>query len=164
MAYFAPRFNVWCQVWRWHPELPNYKLHGYSLCQLRGPAPFPQYQVSTFFEDLQVEVLLPKYSDVETAALNLGGKADVIMLAGMGVRYLIVDSCSVKGAGFSNEYLLVQVHQMSPEEGRPYFRFPASEFHAWSVNKELSPPDGFTALPLITPAAAWGVLPPLPGP
>jgi len=156
MAYFPPRFNVWTQVYRFNGATSRYVLYGYTKCQLRGIA--SQFQPAFGFNDLLFfEVLFPIGSDIETAEINVNGKRDVLVVAGMGRRYLFVYSFCPKGAGFTNEYLITICQQLNPSED-PGSGFLNSVFHPWRVNSVLEPPEGYTPLPTITPAATWATV------
>jgi len=106
---------------------------------------------------LYFEVLFPIGSDIENAEINVNGQRDVLVVAGMGRRYLHVYGFCPKGAGFTNEYLITVCQQLNPEED-PSFGFLNSAFHPWRVNPLLEPPEGYVPLPIITPAATWATV------
>jgi len=149
MAYFPPRFNLWCQVWRLLDPLDPfaYTMVGYSRCQLRGPSPYVAEPQSV------CEVLFPKYSDIrgpqQSEAHNIG---DTIVLAGYDKwRHWRVFFVCDKGAGFPNEYRMAICATFRPVDvGDGHGALPV-------VNPELAPPDGFLPLPLLPIIDTWPI-------
>jgi len=147
MAYYPPRFNTWCQVWRLLDagDPFAYTLVGYSSCQLRGPSPYVSEPQSVF------EVLFPKHSDVrgpqQSEAHNIG---DAIILAGYdGWHWARCFFVCDKGAGFVNEYRMAIC---------AFFRLDSvGDGHGGyqPIDLALEPPEGFTPLPLIESAIGW---------
>lgn len=148
MAFRTPVFNTWVQVWR--DNLAGSRiLYGWSVCQVRGPT---SHVESGGFD---LEVLFPKHSDVNYQNMFSGGRtADALCVAGYGERSLRVVFVADKGAGFSNEYRLVNatwrptVTLVPPlPEGIP------------PVDVTQAPPIGYTALPLVA-SLPWLATPP----
>lgn len=156
MAYFPPRFNLWCQLYRYDVGINKYRLWGYTRCQLRGPA--SQWQgFEPGDRGMPFELLLPLGTDIETKVLNPHEKADIVVLPGTCKRYFSVLGSLPKGGGFANEYQLVICQQVDPEAGAP-LGLEAPEFHAWRLNPLLTPPDGFTPVPIIEAIDHWCVV------
>jgi len=148
MAYFPPRFNMWCRV-AFEGIVPaNLQLRGYSLCQLRGPA--SRESDPGFSQGFQV--LFPMYSDVRGIEQRDAGLHDWLQLAGWGDRWAVVTSVCDKGAGFTNEYRQAECQFTTHGVTNMTPGMPAAKFG-------LEPPVGFVPLPLILPEDHWFVVP-----
>ena len=143
MAWFPPRFNLWCQVWRPSPS-PTYVLVGWSKCQSRGPT--SHVESGGFY----FEVLFPKWSDVRASNLPGVSENDVLVLGGFDRRWCTAAFVYDKGGGFPNEYRLVYAGWRTKTT-----IIPSVPPGCCPVNADLVPPDGYTPLPLIEPATDW---------
>lgn len=147
MAFYLPRFNVWCRVWRKLTTNTNPIEIGYSICQVRGP----EGRISPPQGQVGFEVLFPKWSDVRGFPQGVNGDGDFIQVAGWGPRTAQINSIADKGAGFANEYRVAVVGWVNFTDGLKYNKLKG----AGPVEPTLLPPDGYTPLPLIDPEASW---------
>jgi len=141
MAWYPPRFNLWCQIWRPTGLGDNYNLIGYSLCQLRGPT--SHIDAGGGYQ----EILFPLHTDVRGIRLNGEQGQDIVVVAGWDRRWCYVSDVYDKGAGFVNEYRLATCYWRGGVTVIP--PVPAG---VPVVDPELIPPDGYTPVPLLTPS------------
>lgn len=146
MAYFPPRFNVWCKVYRLNMVGGDYVLAGYSICQVRGTT---SHETSDVQGAANCQVLFPKGSDVRNAAISDLHVGDYVMVAGQLHFRLHVDGVCDKGAGFGNEYREANCSYDFLGSGEP------DRGGLPPVNTDLLPPDGYLALPVIPKGTAW---------
>jgi len=156
MAFKVPTFNAWLQCWRYVPAGSHYELVGYCRCQVRGPDSHWEGPVETSAE-VYFQVLIPTGTDIRSGNLNLnGGVPDLISVGGWGRRLATVQGVSPKGAGFSNEYTILVCYFQDASTGfsgivyAPINGLPR-------VNTTLTPPLGYTPIPVITPSGLWSV-------
>lgn len=139
MAYRAPTFNVWAEVFT-----DAGVSRGWTLCQVRGPSNSVWAWLPGLGEDAQNivywEILLPRGSDVRGPKNDAAQMGDTIRLKGLQTMAYRVIWVGDKAAGFTNEYRLVFAYwQPSPAGNQPLLR----------VNTAFAPPGGFTPLPLV---------------
>jgi len=155
MAYFAPRYNCWFQVWRYNAGAAAHVLLGYTRGQLRGPDSHWEGSVA---ESLALfQVLFPKGTDIRDRGVSGLSFPDAIVPAGFGRRVIEVVAVCQKGSGFVNEYVLCLCRYYQVTNQPPPFFPGGPQFGQGRVNVNLLPPDGFPAVPIIEPAADWAL-------
>ncbi len=150
MAFYPPRFNVWCKVYGADPTTLDYVVRGYSICQVRGS------EGKAASQDLLgsvCEILFPRGSDIRSPGVANTGIADLVLVAGYGNMRIGIFGVCDKGAGFANEYRQATGLFYSNTE-LPLLN--TDGLHP--VNVDLLPPDGYTPLPIRLPKTTWGNL------
>jgi len=148
MAYYPPRFNLWCQVQRILPPSGVRGIVGYTKCQLRGPSS----HVQPGFTGSAFEVLFPKWTDVRGVQQAPSALGDWIQIAGCGNRFAVLVSVCDKGAGFPNEYRLGVCTWIARTTSPPS---PLNTVDGLGVvDSLLAPPGGFVEVPLL-PQLGW---------
>lgn len=150
MAFFKPRFNLWCRVFT-NGDGPTRTLRGYSKCQVRGPTSHDDF-VST---NAVFQILFPAGSDVRGTSNGAADDFDWVNVAGWGSRWAVILSVADKGAGFPNEYRLAQCTWVQYGGGSI-----TTQTQVGVVNPVLEPPEGYPPLPLVTVSTVWTALPP----